>query len=92
MADNDGISSVEPPDDKDGDDEKFVEVDPSGRYGRVSSCCLQALCFHLKIWVYLKEKNNPYVTYRSFTCLLPYPSYFPHVCDYSPIEHKASGG
>ena len=43
MADNDGISSVEPPDDKDGDDEKFVEVDPSGRYGRVSSCFLQAL-------------------------------------------------
>lgn len=43
MADNDGISSVEPPDDKDGDDEKFVEVDPSGRYGRVSSSFLQAL-------------------------------------------------
>lgn len=27
--------SVDPPDDKDGDDVDFVEVDPTGRYGRV---------------------------------------------------------
>jgi hypothetical protein len=28
---------VDPPSDKDGDDAEFVEVDPTGRYGRVGS-------------------------------------------------------
>lgn len=27
--------AVDPPSDKDGDDVEFVEVDPTGRYGRV---------------------------------------------------------
>lgn len=34
-SESDAMSSVDIPDDKDGDDVEFVEVDPTGRYGRV---------------------------------------------------------
>jgi len=34
-SESDAMGSVDPPDDKDGDDVEFVEVDPTERYGRV---------------------------------------------------------
>jgi len=51
-SESDTMSSVDPPDDKDGDDVEFVEVDPTLRYGRVcfrvsvskNVCCPSSLC------------------------------------------------
>lgn len=49
-SESDGNTSSDPPPDKDGDDVEFVEVDPTGRYGRVSDCSswytrLTSACF-----------------------------------------------